>query len=288
MNSTDGKENINYIDDKVERDYQEWRKNGGVHRLTTEEFARKAFADEMNKNEKLKEIGVKLKNICPECGKETETNEIVLPKNEYREYYCESCIEKIQLKKEKEEAEKLKIEIKNQKIREIENRKDRFKQQIPIRYRDVEKTSSPISENTTNSSIFYGGFGTGKTWKAYEMAHQLYTTLKISGFKHITEIGLLNEIKGGFSNNTFESRVNTFKEVDLLIVDEMGKNSDSDFNKAQIFEILNYRYDWEKKTILICNCEEKEELYDILSPAILDRFRERIVHFDGKSRRYKK
>ncbi|MCP4354464.1 MAG: ATP-binding protein, partial [Proteobacteria bacterium] len=87
---------------------------------------------------------------------------------------------------------------------------------------------------------------------------------------------------------TFDSRVESFKNVDLLIVDEMGKNNDSDFNKAQIFEILNHRYDWEKKTILICNCEEKKELYEILSHAILDRFREEIILMDGVSKRYAK
>jgi DNA replication protein DnaC len=219
---------------------------------------------------------------CVECGKvENNTNQILMFNTV--NYRCDKCLNKLQIEYEKKEKEKKE----NIKRKKMADRRMDFMNMLPPRYYDV-CSYKEESEYDHISSIFYGGFGTGKTWKAYEIAYDLYTTLKIDQYKHITEIGLMNDIKAGFSDGTFDSRVKFYKDADLLIVDEMGKNSDSDFNKAQIFEILNYRYDWEKKTILICNCEEKKELYDILSPAILDRFRENIVFMDGQSKRYSK
>ena len=83
-------------------------------------------------------------------------------------------------------------------------------------------------------------------------------------------------------------KIKQYKEIDLLILDEAGKNNDSDFNKAQLFGILNHRYDWEKKTILICNAKTKEEIRELLPTATLDRFRECVVEMNGSSKRYAK
>jgi DNA replication protein DnaC len=210
-------------------------------------------------NEFIKDGMVEIVEYCPSCKKEKGLGQYTY-KKERNPVWCEECKTKERIKA--------------------------FKNMIPNRYEGVSFTAKEIDEYIPTCTILYGGFGTGKTWRAYETAFQLYKKGWVSGFQHITEIGIINEIKAGFVDNSFDIRVKKFKEIDLLIVDEMGKNNDSDFNKAQIFEILNYRYDWEKKTILICNCEDKKELYDILSPAILDRFRERIVKMDGKSKRY--
>ncbi len=270
MNS---KEKINYIDEKKPKDYQQWK-------------SRLPWENEQDKN-RLQEEGVCEVFECPICGnmiKETERK--VLPEKKVNtSFLCDTC----------QEAEKVRIARKENQARERgreqrkKEREQSFIMQIPGRYENTISTCKIDyrEEFDTKCSIYYGGFGTGKTWRAYEVAYALFKNLYVKDFKHTTEVGMMNEIKAGFTDNSFDKRMNEFKETGLLIVDEMGKNNDSDFNKAQVFEILNYRYDWEKKTILICNCEEKEELYTILSPAILDRFRENIINFGGTSRRYK-
>ncbi len=192
-------------------------------------------------------------------------------------FTAEQIAEHEKMEQEKEAREQKTIE---------ETRKRLFYSRVPPRYRDI---LDPKHDNLVKSTcgIIYGGFGTGKTWEAYAVAKKLLFTGKITSFEFKTEIGLLNELKAGFNDGTFNSRVDRFKKTDLLIVDEVGKSNDSDFNKANLFEILNNRYDWMKKTILICNATEKEELYNIMPTAILDRFRECVILMDGKSLRYK-
>jgi DNA replication protein DnaC len=156
--------------------------------------------------------------------------------------------------------------------------------QIPIRFREV----GPVQENMKEAicSIIWGGFGTGKTWAAYALVKDLVQSGEIKSFKVLTEVGLINEIKAGFSDGTFSKRMKDLENVDLLVVDEIGKSNDTDFNKAQLFEILNNRYNWMRRTVLICNATDKAQVREIMPTATLDRFRENVIQMQGKSRRY--
>jgi DNA replication protein DnaC len=156
--------------------------------------------------------------------------------------------------------------------------------QIPIRFKDCGE--SPENLKTSICTILYGGFGTGKTWASYSLIKSLLVSGEIKNFKFLTEVGLINEIKAGFSDGTFSSRMKALEEVDLLVVDEIGKSNDTDFNKAQLFEILNNRYNWMRRTVLICNAQDKEQVKQIIPTATLDRYRENVIHMEGKSRRY--
>lgn len=167
----------------------------------------------------------------------------------------------------------------------IDLRLSKLRSLIPPRYREVGPADSALIN--ANCSILWGGFGTGKTYSSYALGKELFLKGEIKEFRLITEIGLINDIKAGFSDGSFDSRVNRLKQIDLLIIDEVGKSNETEFNKAQLFEILNHRYNWMKRTVLICNAEQKEELFGIIPTAILDRFRENVIHMDGKSRRYR-
>lgn len=202
-------------------------------------------------------------HVC-ECGNEWESFE----KYEkgyypYIEGVCSDCLQK------EREAKKL----------------EQFYENIPPRYRN--KLKDPIHAELEKAicSIVWGGFGTGKTWECYSLIKKMITTNQIKTFKLITEIDLLNDLKASFDN--MQWKIDNYKKIDLLILDEAGKNNDSDFNKAQLFGILNHRYDWEKKTILICNAKSKQEIRELLPTATLDRFRECVVEMNGSSKRYK-
>lgn len=218
--------------------------------------------------ERLKNEGVKKILIC-DCGKEKETNEIVLPENRIEKRKCSDCLD---AEKKQELITRKNILLKQ------------FNEMVPSRYQFIEHEPGDKLKKSDNA-ILFGGFGTGKTWEAYSLIQSLFVREIVKNWQMVTELSMLNDIKSGLSDNTFDSKVEKYKSTDLLIIDEMGKANGTEFNKAQIFDILNYRYDWEKRTILICNAEEKNELYEILNPAVLDRFRSCLVHFDGKSRR---
>jgi len=270
LNSKDGVERINVLKPK-EKDLQSWKKSmPWNNRLSSEEEI------ELEKN------GVYQKSVCPDCGKEEKNSWKVMPGAKPLDYYCLDCVKK---QEEKAEEERI-VKAEEKRLAEIEDRQIKYMIEMPPRYADLNESTNEKLINA-DCSIMYGGFGTGKTWEAYSLIKKLYCNLYIKSYKLITEAGLINYLKAGFNNNSFEDRINSLKETDLLVVDEMGKSNDSDFNKAQLFEILNYRYDWMKKTVLICNCLEKSELVDILNPAITDRFRECIIEMKGQSKRYK-
>lgn len=240
------------------------------------EWHNKLEADRIQKEKKfaedLKKRGVKLTIKCSLCGSENKGDEIVLPENGIRWELCSDCLME----------QKKKEDLKTKRLRS-----DFFDSIIPPRY--LSKGLKPSKNEKilkSDCSILFGGFGTGKTWEAYSVSKRLYIDGSIESFKVITEIGLVNEIKSGFKDNSFDKKLKELKTVDFLTVDEVGKSTDSEFDKSQLFEILNYRYDWMKKTMLICNASEVEELKKILSPAILDRYRECIIQMGGASKRY--
>ena len=45
---------------------------------------------------------------------------------------------------------------------------------------------------------------------------KLYLSLSIKSYEMITEAGLINHLKAGFNNNSFEERLNKFKEADFF------------------------------------------------------------------------
>ena len=204
-----------------------------------------------------------------QCGAEEVTRQIVPKTHKYYSFICQSCREAM----EREAESRLKEHL--------------FLNSIPPKYREVKK---PLYKNIVDStlSIVYGEYGTGKTWEAYAILKSLYLSGKVETYKMFTELGLTKYLKSGFRDETFDIKIEECKNCDLLIIDEYAKGTDTEFNMSHVYDILNYRYDWDKKTILICNATTIEELYKLITGAILDRFRECIVHIGGKSKRYKK
>ncbi len=233
----------------------------------------KTSKEEADRYEKIKYLPCT--QVC-KCGKEWESN---LGKYQEGCYpYCEDECKDCRDTREAKEKKQRKEAYQRQLVAE-------FDEKIPPRYRG--KLTTPINEIliTSTCSIIWGGFGTGKTWEAYTVAKELMRSSEIKTFELMTEVDLLNSLKDNFDDMHY--KISKYKNIDLLILDEAGKNNDSDFNKAQLFGILNHRYDWEKKTILICNAKTKEEIRELLPTATLDRFRECVVEMTGQSRRYK-
>lgn len=225
--------------------------------------------------EKIENEGILQILKCSECGKEYEGVLKVLPSSEesVKMCVCAECDEEYK----KRVADR----------REQARRESMITTKIPPRYKNLSETEYPQIQES-NCSIIWGPFGTGKTWEAYSLCKTMYLNRSIKDFQIVTEVGLINELKAGFSDGSYNNRILDFKTIDLLVVDEVGKINSTDYNKSTLFDILNYRYDWLKKTVLICNAKEKEELFDIMPPATLDRFRECIIEIGGKSRRYSK
>lgn len=213
-------------------------------------------------------------NVC-ECGEEWEDSLATYQEDcyPYLIKQCSECYKKdreILKKKEIDHKERLRIE--------------QFYESLPTRYRHKLTTVQHEELLSCSCGILWGTFGTGKTWESYTMVMKLFLSGEIKTWKLITEMDLIISLR---DFDTLENRLDRYKNLDLLIIDETGKSNETDYNKAQLFSILNHRYEWEKKTILICNAKTRDEIRGLIPTAILDRYRECVIEMTGKSQRYK-
>jgi len=217
----------------------------------------------------------KCTNVC-RCGAEWEDRYADYQEGcyPYMAKLCKECSVK-----QSGDNKKLEQEAK------AEKRAKAFEDSLPTRYSGNLEKPKNISLVEANCSILWGGFGTGKTWEAYSVIKELVLSGTVKTYDLKTEIGIMIDLKDNFDN--MSSKIKRYQNVDILVVDEIGKNNVSDFNKSMLFEILNYRYDWMKKTILICNADSKDTVRSLLPDAILDRYRENTIEMGGKSRRYR-
>lgn len=110
-----------------------------------------------------------------------------------------------------------------------------------------------------------GTNGTGKTHLAAAIALQLIS----EGIPVIckTSSDLLQDIKRSFSLDGVKEYevLDIYKKVDLLIIDDLGKEQCSDWSMSTLYSIMNDRYEDMKPTIVTTNYNT-DDLADALTP----------------------
>ena len=225
--------------------------------------------------------------ICPKHGSYTSTNYLGEHWTE-----CPKCMI------ERREAEaKLQIERDKQAALEREQRRWMSKIKvaaIPERFKDrtlnsyVAKTSGQqkalafakeYAENfdqvikTGRSAIFVGKPGTGKTHLAIGIALSIMQQQRSPVF--VTVQRLIRRVKDSWrtKEETESEVIDAFASPDLLILDEVGVQFGSEFEKQLLFDVLNERYEKLKPSILLSNIPS-EQLSDYLGERVTDRLRE--------------
>ena len=151
-------------------------------------------------------------------------------------------------------------------------------------FRDKLPSNNP--EPGRNGLFITGPKGTGKTHLAAAIANQLMK--EGTAVVCMTMIDLLDRIKQTYEQSrqwgASEGNVlNTYKEVPLLIIDDMGKEPATEWAVSKIYAIINARYEAYLPTIITTNYSDGE-LVRRLTPkdtgdqttadATIDRLRE--------------
>lgn len=119
-----------------------------------------------------------------------------------------------------------------------------------------------------------GTRGAGKT--------QLATSILLDGInrgmrsRFVTVTRLLMEIKASYAKDPKESElqvIDRFTRYKLLVIDEVSRRSEKDWNDLLLFELLNARYNSQHGTILISN-ETREAFGQAIGASMLDRMKE--------------
>ena len=239
--------------------------------------------------------------ICPEHGAYTATNFL-------GEHWtaCPKCLEILQEKQEEEilqkereaalEREQLKWKAKINGAAIPERFKDRTLDSYIARTTGQKKALAFSKEYAENfdqvmkegrSAIFVGKPGTGKTHLAIGIALEIIKQQRSPVF--VTVQRLIRRVKDSWhtKNETESEVVDVFASPDLLILDEVGVQFGSEFEKQMLFDVLNERYEKLKPSILLSNIP-REQLSDYLGERVTDRLREnggKMIGFDWDSYR---
>lgn len=151
-------------------------------------------------------------------------------------------------------------------------------------YKIAKRYADTFAQRYANGDGLYieGTNGTGKTHLAAAIALQLIN----EGVPVVckTSTDLLLDIRKAYDDEyTRESTIlDVYKSVDLLIIDDLGKEQCSDWSMSNLYSILNDRYEDMKPTIITTNYGA-EDLVRALTPkgydntkivAIISRLRE--------------
>ena len=147
-----------------------------------------------------------------------------------------------------------------------------------------------VSDSTNNLRvgrclILCGGVGTGKTHLACSIANALNSQGCFAVFTTVSK--LIRSVRASWGTKDEQKVIDSFVDVDLLIIDEVGVQAGSDNEKNILFDVINGRYEQMKSTIIISNLN-LQGIKEFLGERIVDRLRENggtLIPFTGKSYR---
>ncbi|WP_343154799.1 DNA replication protein DnaC [Buchnera aphidicola (Pseudoregma panicola)] len=127
--------------------------------------------------------------------------------------------------------------------------------------------------NCMSSFIFSGNPGTGKNHLASAIGN--YLILKGKSVLIVTVADLMSNMKGTFngsSNITEENLLNKLSNVDLLMIDEIGMQTESRYEKVVINQIVDRRSSSKRSTGMLSNLNH-EGMKILLGERVIDRMR---------------
>ena len=138
------------------------------------------------------------------------------------------------------------------------------------------------------SLIFCGETGNGKT----HLAVGIIKTIMAAGYSgaYTRVVELARAVKETYARGAARTERDVYEQFarpDLLVIDEVGRQRDTDTERLVLFEVINSRYEEGKPTLLSTNLS-LQQLRDYLDEAAEDRLREgggTVVVFDWPSYR---
>lgn len=144
---------------------------------------------------------------------------------------------------------------------------------------------------TGRSAVLIGTTGSGKTHLAIGVL-KMFLDAGGTGY-YTTTIDMLGRIKATYNPTATETETKVVKflsTVDLLVLDEVGRQLDTNYEVAQLFRLLDLRSANLKPTIVISNLG-RAEVTEFLGEHTIDRLAEnggKLLAFDWASHRRRK
>ena len=104
--------------------------------------------------------------------------------------------------------------------------------------------------------VFKGGYGCGKTHLAAAIAN--YRLALGYPVLFVNTPDLLDHLRAAYSPNTtvnYDSRFDEVRNAPLLILDDLGTQSNTEWAQEKLYQIFNYRYNARLPTVITTNVE---------------------------------
>lgn len=106
--------------------------------------------------------------------------------------------------------------------------------------------------------VLAGKRGTGKTHLAVAIMLDALQRGEAALFRCVPE--MLDELRSGHEDDTYHAKMKRLKEVPCLVLDDLGKERNTDAGSEFLYQILDFRYRNEKQTIVTTNATTRNEL----------------------------
>jgi len=107
--------------------------------------------------------------------------------------------------------------------------------------------------------LFMGGYGCGKTHLAAAIANYRLDRGQPAVFVVVPD--LLDHLRGAYSphsESSYDERFAEVRDCPLLILDDLGTESNTPWADEKLFQIFNHRYNAKLPTVVTTNCELEE------------------------------
>ena len=153
-----------------------------------------------------------------------------------------------------------------------------------IAYQRCLEYSDNYKDREDNSLLIVGSYGTGKTHLAAAIANKLMSEGVPVLFN--TFSGHLNELKCEFNGGKGDYK-RQMESVDMLILDDVGKEKQSEWTQSIMFDVINHRYEHMLPIVITTNLQNAE-LKGYLGDAVWSRLCEMCIGVKTVGEDYRK
>ncbi len=125
--------------------------------------------------------------------------------------------------------------------------------------------------------VIKGGYGCGKTHLAAAIANHVIAQGHLAIFVAVPD--LLDHLRAAYSptsEGSYDNRFEQIRNAPLLILDDLGAQSNTDWAQEKLYQIFNYRYNARLPTVITTN-EELEAIEIRIQSRIVDTSSSQIV-----------
>ncbi|HRP69233.1 MAG TPA: ATP-binding protein [Turneriella sp.] len=149
----------------------------------------------------------------------------------------------------------------------------------------ISQSNDPISSSDLKGLFLIGPPGTGKSLLAAMILNELILTARLSCRYVKISRDFFQQLRSTFNNDssTYGKTETVFNEIaqqDILVIDDFGIQSDSEWEQRMLYDLVDARYEADLPTIITSNIE-LEAVKNLFKGRIYSRFTEmlHIVEF---------